>query len=209
MRKLIDKTRAMLYRKKISKHFPRVTENDIFIHPASSLSEHVDIGYGTRITGPALIKSGKSAPCIIGKYCAIGENLIIVTQNHYTGYANLQVHFQMKYNLPLLMTDKGSVIIGNNTWIGDNVTILPGGGVGDGAVLGAGSVLTATIPPYTIAVGNPARVVKKRFSDNIIEQLLNIQWWDWTPEKIQRNKRFFETDLRKHPDLDLSTILCD
>jgi len=206
---LIKRTKAMIFRKKLNKLYQHAAKKDIFIHPASSLGEHVEIGLGTRITGPALIKSGKAAPCIIGNYCAIGENLIVITQNHYTGFANLQVHFQIKYNLPPLMTDKGPVVIGNNVWIGDNVTILPGAGLGDGAILGAGAVLTANIPPYSIAVGNPAKVVKKRFADNIIDQLLKIKWWEWPSDKIKRNKRFFEADLQKHPNIDLSNILCD
>lgn len=83
-------------------------------------------------------------------------------------------------DLPL----KGDTIIGNDVWIGENVTILPGVHIGDGAIIGANSVVAKDIEPYSIAVGNPCRVVKKRFDDETIEKLLELKWWDWGEEKI-------------------------
>ena len=86
-------------------------------------------------------------------------------------------------DLPL----KGDTIIGNDVWIGENATILPGVHIGDGAIIGANSVVAKDIDPYSIAVGNPCRVVKKRFDDETIEKLLELKWWDWDEERIFDN----------------------
>ncbi|WP_199194180.1 CatB-related O-acetyltransferase [Pleurocapsa sp. CCALA 161] len=189
---------------KISKFFKKVfsinkfakyKKSKIFIHPDSKVGKFTTVGFGTRITGPAFIDSKKESPVSIGKYCAIAHNLRIRTRNHYTGYINMQHRFQRRYNFPELVRTKGAINIGNGVWIGDNVTILPGVEIANGAVIGAGSIVTKSIPPYSIAVGNPAKVIKKRFSDQIIEQLQEINWWDWSEEKIKNNRRFFETDF--------------
>ena len=78
-------------------------------------------------------------------------------------------------------------VVGNDVWIGQNVTVLPGVHIGDGAIIGANSVVARDIPPYCIAAGNPCRVIKKRFDDELIDYLLDIKWWDWSIEKIEAN----------------------
>lgn len=80
---------------------------------------------------------------------------------------------------------KGPVMIGNDVWIAHRVIILSGVTIGDGAVVGAGSVVAKDVPPYAIVVGNPARVVRYRFSEEQIAALLEIRWWDWPMEKIR------------------------
>ena len=172
--------RSMLKRifAKLKKGFSRLTKKkNVYIHHDSKIGEFTTIGLGTNINGPAYLSSRKNAHITIGRYCAIGYNLRIRVRNHYTGYANVQSKFQNKYNFPSLASIKGPVTIGNNVWIGDNIIILSGVTIGDGAVIGAGSIVTKDVPPFSIAVGNPAKVIKKRFSDNIIKQLLEIQWW--------------------------------
>ena len=79
---------------------------------------------------------------------------------------------------------KGDTIVGNDVWIGQNATILPGVHIGDGAVIGANSTIGKDIPPYTIVVGNPANVLRKRFDDEMIELLLKFKWWDKSIEEI-------------------------
>lgn len=86
-------------------------------------------------------------------------------------------------DLPL----KGDTVIGNDVWIGENVTILPGVHIGDGAIIGANSVVGKNVEPYTICVGNPIKVIRKRFDDKTIKKLLSIRWWDWDEEKIFKN----------------------
>lgn len=83
--------------------------------------------------------------------------------------------------------NKGDIVVGNDVWIGIDATIMPGVKIGDGAIIGAKSVVTKDVEPYTIVGGNPAKVIKKRFDDHIIKALLDIQWWNWSIEKIEEN----------------------
>ncbi len=89
-------------------------------------------------------------------------------------------------NVPALadMPFKGNTIIGNDVWIGQNVTIMPGVKIGDGAIIAANSTVTNNIDPYTINGGNPCHQIKKRFSDRITKLLLDFKWWDQRPEII-------------------------
>lgn len=82
---------------------------------------------------------------------------------------------------------KGDTEIGNDVWIGFKSVIMPGISIGDGAVVGARSVVTRDIPPFSIVAGNPANVVRMRFSPEIINELLKIRWWDWSIDKITAN----------------------
>ena len=78
-------------------------------------------------------------------------------------------------------------MVGNDVWIGQNVTVLPGVHIGDGAIIAANSVVSRDIPPYCIAGGNPCRVLRPRFDREMTEYLLELKWWDWPAEKIFRN----------------------
>jgi acetyltransferase-like isoleucine patch superfamily enzyme len=80
---------------------------------------------------------------------------------------------------------KGNITIGNDVWIGAKTTIMSGVTIGDGAVIGSGSVIAKDVPPYSIWVGNPAKMIKKRFSDGQIEKLMKIKWWNWPEQKIK------------------------
>jgi virginiamycin A acetyltransferase len=82
---------------------------------------------------------------------------------------------------------KGDINIGNDVWIGYNATIMAGVTVGDGAIIATNSTVIKDVAPYTIIGGNPATEIKKRFSDNVIERLLKLQWWNWEIEKITKN----------------------
>lgn len=82
---------------------------------------------------------------------------------------------------------KGDIYIGNDVWIGYNATIMAGVTVGDGAIIAANATVTKNVAPYAVVGGNPAKEIKKRFSDDIISQLLSLQWWDWEIDKITRN----------------------
>ncbi len=85
------------------------------------------------------------------------------------------------------------VEIGNDVWIGANVVILPGVKIGDGAVIAAGAVVTRDVEPYAIVGGVPAKIIKYRFSKDIIEKFLRIKWWEWSIEKIEENIELFYT----------------
>lgn len=82
---------------------------------------------------------------------------------------------------------KGDIIIGNDVWIGYNATIMAGVIIGNGAIIATNSTVVKDVAPYSIVGGNPAIIIKKRFSDEIIEKLLELKWWDWNIEKITKN----------------------
>ncbi|MBN1849816.1 MAG: CatB-related O-acetyltransferase [Deltaproteobacteria bacterium] len=165
------------------------------------------IGDNTRINGPIVIRGQEE--CFIGKYSAFGYHITIITTNHDMTKANLQVNMHRHFGFSSLEITKGPVNIGNNVWIADNVTILSGVNIGDGCVIGAGAVVTHNLPSFSVSMGMPAKMTNYRFDEKIIEQLLEIKWWDWPPNKISKNKEFFETDLSKYKGRSLSDLITD
>jgi virginiamycin A acetyltransferase len=155
------------------------------------ISRNVEILKGTNINGPCFLTSNT----IIGKYCAIGYNLRIRVDSHSMDYPNILGKLQKRYRLQSILTYKNQTIIGHTVWIGDNVTILGNVNIGNGVIIGAGSIVTKDIPDYSVAVGNPAKVIRYRFSDQVISELKDIQWWHWNKEKIKKNIEFLNTDL--------------
>ena len=148
---------------------------------------------------------------IIGKFCAIGKGVEFVMNgaNHrmasVTTYPfNIFAHGWEKCTpsldeLPL----KGDTVVGNDVWMGQHVTVLPGAHIGDGAIIGANSVVSGDIPPYTIAAGNPCRVIRPRFDRELTDYLLKLRWWDWEPEKIFRNlEALCSGDLEQIPRIE-------
>ncbi|HEY4081696.1 MAG TPA: CatB-related O-acetyltransferase [Burkholderiaceae bacterium] len=125
----------------------------------------------------------------IGQFCSIGEDVTIFMGGEH------RPDWVTTYPFSLMIPGasqheghpktKGDVIIGNDVWLGFGSTVLSGVRIGDGAVIGAGAVVAKDIPPYAIAVGNPARVIRSRFTPAQVTALLRIQWWDWPMEKIE------------------------
>src|SRR5579859_2803782 len=119
----------------------------------------------------------------IGRYCSIADGVkIFLAGEHHVGRVTT-------YPFDVLRGDgrsttKGPVSIANDVWIGLNVTVLSGVSIGDGAVIGASSVVSRSIPPYATACGVPARVVRMRFQPEVVDALLRTRWWDWPPNKI-------------------------
>jgi virginiamycin A acetyltransferase len=129
---------------------------------------------------------------IIGKFVAIaqGAQFIMNGANHpLSGFSTFPFSsFEgWKENAPVEWPNRGDTIIGNDVWIGREAVIMPGVSIGHGAIIGSRAVVAKDVPPYAVAVGNPAKVAKRRFSDDVIEQLLAIAWWDWPPDKISQH----------------------
>lgn len=132
---------------------------------------------------------------IIGKFCAIAKGIEFVMNgaNHrmksITTYPFNIMGGGWEKAVPALedLPLKGDTVVGNDVWIGQNVTVMPGVYIGDGSVIAANSVVTKDIPPYHIVGGNPCKIIKKRFDDELIDYLLKLKWWDWTEEKIFEN----------------------
>ncbi len=166
----------------------------------------IEIGHRTYFSGHSLLLGDGLFQ--IGKYCAIAENLYanVHSDFHPFKYASLynfnkEVRLsEDKLSMPLTFNDDYSnapngINIGNDVWIGRNVRIFNGVKIGNGCVIGEGSLLRKDCKPYGVYVGTPAKLVKYRFKQSIIEKLLEIAWWNWPEEKILENKRFFDTDL--------------
>ena len=128
---------------------------------------------------------------IIGKFCQIaaGVEFVMNGANHQMNAVSTFPFFTLegwnasapqKSDMPL----KGDTVIGNDVWIGQNATIMPGVHIGDGAIIGANSLVSKDVEPYTIVAGNPIRVIRKRFDDELIDLLERFKWWDKSIEEI-------------------------
>ena len=128
---------------------------------------------------------------IIGRFCQIasGVEFVMNGANHQMNSATTFPFYTLEgwdmdppalSDLPL----KGDTVIGNDVWIGQNAVILPGVCIGDGAIIGANSVVGSDVGPYTIVAGNPAKILRKRFDDELTGLLLRFKWWDKSIEEI-------------------------
>ena len=122
---------------------------------------------------------------IIGKFCQIatGVEFIMNDANHQMSAVSTFPFYTLDgwdTEAPSAadMPFKGNTVIGNDVWIGQNAVILPGVNIGDGAIIGANSVVGSNIAPYTIVAGNPAKVIRKRFDEELIDLMLRFKWWD-------------------------------
>lgn len=135
---------------------------------------------------------------IIGKFCSIGSGAIFMlagNQGHnYSWISTFPFNPKIFPNAKNGFKRKGDTIIGNDVWIGSEALIMPGIEIGDGAVIAAKSVVTKNVPPYTIVGGNPAKIIKKRFSDEDISKLLEIKWWNWDVIKINEALPFINSE---------------
>ena len=127
---------------------------------------------------------------IIGKFCQIGKGVEFIMNgaNHQKNAATtfpFYIFEGWEQTAPVgELPFKGDTVVGNDVWIGQNVTILPGVRIGDGAIIGANSVVAKDVPPYCVVAGNPATVKKKRFDDELVSILEKLKWWDKSAEEI-------------------------
>lgn len=137
---------------------------------------------------------GSSGTLEVGSYCAIGADVKVILSNHDMSNTCMQYTFYRKnFNVNPIIDQSVTTVIENDVWIGDNVMIMPGVKISTGAVLAAGAIVTKNVEPYTIVGGNPAKAIRKRFSEDRIKLLLESKWWTWDDETIQKNKEFFLT----------------
>lgn len=162
---------------------------------------HIDDGQTVFVNGvethgvPIIHQYDNECTLHIGRYCSIAVGCqIVLGGNHHTKWISTYGFYQELDKFPAFTAlgkensvRRGDIVIGNDVWIGRNVLILPGCLIGDGSVIGAGSVVAGTISPYSIAVGNPCKVVKSRFTESQIQSLEAIAWWNWPYEKINEN----------------------
>ncbi|MBQ2645031.1 CatB-related O-acetyltransferase [bacterium] len=142
---------------------------------------HVKIGRGTYLRRDVFVDDYTE----IGRYCSIANDVIIAASEH--PITNFSTH-PISYDVENYPGKETKTIIGNDVWLGTRAIIKKGVKIGDGAVIASGAVVTKDIPPYAVVAGVPTKIIKYRFNDDIIEELLNIQWWNFPLAKLQNLK---------------------
>lgn len=172
------------------------------------LEAKIRMGVRTYFSGPGIIRGQDLLS--IGSYCCIAENVYINLWNdaHPMTYPSIYVLNDRRMKMDGLDIDMhltefkrgfvGGVSIGNDVWMGRNVRIYNGINIGDGCIIGEGSLVRQDCEPYGIYAGIPARLIRYRFDEKVIEQLLEIKWWNWTHQKMKINKDFFNMNLTEY-----------
>jgi acetyltransferase-like isoleucine patch superfamily enzyme len=138
-----------------------------------------DYSYGA----PHIRHYSKDIKLTVGRFCSFADNVFIfLGGNHHTDWVTTYPFSSLPKIWPEIASKrsektKGDVVIGSDVWLGSDCTILSGVTIGHGAVIGARAVVAKNVAPYSIVVGNPAREIRKRFSDPVITKLLKSQWW--------------------------------
>ncbi|RWA73350.1 CatB-related O-acetyltransferase [Mesorhizobium sp.] len=142
-----------------------------------------------------IYRCGEHSALRIGAFCSIADEVLFMcSANHPTSLVStfpFKVHMTKEEPDGADLLTNGPIEIGNDVWIGRRAIIMPGVRVGDGAVVGAGAIVTKDVAPYAIVAGNPAKLIRYRFDQSQIESLLAIRWWNWSDEKIRAEQASF------------------
>lgn len=136
----------------------------------------------------------------IGKYCSMATNLCLGAGQHHLNRLStypVPIHVLGDGTLEETFPEAKDTHIGNDVWLGNGVTVLQGVCIGDGAVVAAGAVVTKDVPPYAIVGGVPAKVLRYRFSESVIQKLLLLQWWDKDASWIAAHRELFVQELKE------------
>lgn len=145
---------------------------------------------------------GKVGTVTVGKFCSIAGGVTAILVGHnlslISTYPFVSREFRGMWkpdpDLWALHPVVKDVVIGNDVWIGQDAILVGGCTIGDGAVIGSGAVVAGCVLPYSVVIGNPARLLRMRFNDTIIDALLRIRWWDWPVDKIRANVSLIASD---------------
>jgi len=160
-------------------------------------AKELHIGRNTTLWGPNIDIHAMLNPVKIGSYCSIARNISIQEYNHRvdrcsTYFFSCNV---FKESMTQDIVSRGGITIGNDVWIASRVVIGTGVTIGDGAIIGANSVVLGDVPPYAIVAGSPAKLIRYRFEEHIIQRLLSLKWWEWSDERILSNRELFLSPL--------------
>ncbi|MBD5175841.1 MAG: CatB-related O-acetyltransferase [Bacteroidales bacterium] len=151
---------------------------------------HSTIGHKS-YSNNALVFRWSDAPISIGKYCSIGDNVrFIVDQGRHLTNAVSSYPFLKNNN-----GNKSGITIGNDVWIGQNCILMPGITIGDGATIGAGSVVTKDVPPYCVMGGSPAKIISHKCSEEEAKMMQEIAWWNRTEKDIEHLHSDFQLTI--------------
>ncbi|HWA20419.1 MAG TPA: DapH/DapD/GlmU-related protein [Devosia sp.] len=174
----------------------------------STLGRYTEIGAGCHVANSTLgdysycVENTQIAYATIGKFANIAAHVRIYASRHPTELASLH-HFT--YRSSWYFDDaednkaffqwraEHDIAVGHDTWIGHGAVIMPGVSVGNGAIVGSNAVVTRDVPPYAIAVGVPARIIKMRFDDRTADRMERLAWWDWPHELLRERLADFRT----------------
>jgi acetyltransferase-like isoleucine patch superfamily enzyme len=152
-------------------------------------NDSVEIGRGTHGTPRVVTHFGDVARVSMGQFCSIADDVIFLRgANHHPDWVSTY-SFRVIHGLDGAFEDgqpwsKGDIVVGNDVWIGHGARVLSGVTIGDGAIVAAFSVVTRDVRPYALVAGSPATERKRRFTDEQIDALLKVAWWDWPIEQI-------------------------
>lgn len=159
-----------------------------------------------------IIHMGDEANCTFGRYCSIADNVtLILGAEHNVNWCSTYPFNVLNgirgFNHPF---SKGDIVIGNDVWIGYGAVILSGVTIGNGAVIGAMTVVRNNVEPYSVVIGNPDYCVKFRFTKNEIKKLEEMQWWNWEDEKVlQAAPLLMNEDVSALYDFYLKEVIAD
>lgn len=157
---------------------------------------NLSIGRFSSLWGPNLDLYSRNQKITIGNFCSIARNVSFQTYNH--NHKKISTYFigsnVFKEDWENEVITKGDVIIENDVWIGTHCVILGGVTIGNGAIIAANSVVNKDVIPFSIVGGNPAKVIGFRFDEKTIKQIQDMEWWNWSVEKIKKNKHLFQDE---------------
>jgi acetyltransferase-like isoleucine patch superfamily enzyme len=166
----------------------------------SKFCKKYEVGRGT-YGEPQIRHWGEPTTLKVGSFCSIAKNVtIFLGGNHRTDWITtypFSVFWESAKNISGHPASKGDVIIGHDVWIGEGAVILSGVRIGNGAVIGAHAVVTRDVPSYAIVAGNPATIMRSRFSKDEIDILESLEWWNWDDYKINAGMKFLlQSDIK-------------
>lgn len=132
----------------------------------------------------------------IGDFCAIGPEVSLQARNHNTNKPSMQQVFYKDLIGEENPSEENPIEIGNDVWIGNRAIILPGVEIGNGAIIGAGAVVTKDVQDFEIVGGVPAQNIGWRYEKEVRDKMKKIEWWNWSEDKIEKNKEFFRKDVK-------------
>jgi acetyltransferase-like isoleucine patch superfamily enzyme len=185
-----------------------IVESHFEVH--SRVAAHASVRYSSVGKYSSIGRYSKINYADIGKFCAISWDTTVGAVSH--PFENLSVNaFPYSSRLGMIEKDAERTIertfVGHDVWIGANVVVMPGAKIGNGSVIGASSVITKSIPAYSIVVGNPGRVVRNRFSDEIVNKLLEMEWWNADDDILRQNITLFQMPVNMDMLMKLEDIL--
>jgi acetyltransferase-like isoleucine patch superfamily enzyme len=156
-----------------------------------NFSGKIKIGYATTLGYRNLLGGTIS----IGKYCQLGVDVALHATNHPISYMTTYINKNLFDGELKSLKQENVIAIGHDVWLGHGVIIVGNVTVGNGAIIAAGSVITKDVAPYTIVAGVPAKEVRKRFSETIIQEIETLQWWDKSEQELEKIKPLFFKDF--------------